>query len=180
MIRRMVFIGLSAVCFMAAAPGLAAKPVVAETSTAPSEYSLSDVVFEFRTISPRNDGTLIRIAGSGKGSRVDYVPLGHDHTSEFAVNPQEVFQLLELCYRGHFFELNASYDRPNLFVRRGPKGTVETYTMVVSGYAGESVTLRIGAYSKSVGYEPEGDPPPLVPGLARRIHELAQLGEAKN
>ena len=97
---RTAFIRLSALCFIAVIPGLANKPMAAQAAIAPSEYPLSEVVFEYGTSGPQNDGVKIRIAGSGKGSRVEYSSVADDRTSEFAVDPQEVFHLLELCYRG--------------------------------------------------------------------------------
>ena len=103
--------------------------------------------------------------------------LKDDTTSPFTVDSAEVFQLLQLCYRDGFFELQSNYGPVNE-VRLRADGMVETLTTVVADATGTQVAVRIRGYKKSVSYlKGHGNPPPVVAELERRLNELATIGK---
>ncbi len=120
---------------------------------------------------------MVRVGGNGKGARINRASSDRVTTAECAVDTNEVFQLLQLCYRNDFFDLREAYG-PRNWPRLREDGTVELMGTVVSGGAGRTVAIEIGKYSKSVAYTIL-DPPPVVLELASRIEKLCKPVEAK-
>lgn len=144
----------------------------------PSEYSLADVSFEFSE-GGAYGGMSVRIGGNGKGVVTSSSQLREDTATNFEVVPATVFDLLQLCYRGGFFDLQPSYGPPNS-VRLRSDGTVETLTTVVADAAWSRITVRIGQYAKSVGYlKGHGNPPPVVAEVETRIQQARDKGRLK-
>ena len=146
-------------------------------SALPERYALAEVSFEYAE-GAGQEGTLVRVDGTGKGIVRNFFALKEDEVSTFAISSQEVLKLLELCYRESFFDLKSLYGPPN-HIRMGADGMIDTLTTVVSHAVRRSVTIRIGQYSKSVSYLPgHGNPPPVVTELARRIAQLRDTTKA--
>lgn len=142
----------------------------------PTTYRLADVEFEFAEGAAR-DNSSIRVDGSGHGVVTGRSALTEETRSPFIVEPLEVFRLLQLCYRGGFFDLQPTYGEPE-HVRLRSDGTVETLTTVVADAVGSRVSVRIGEFKRSVTYlKGHGFPPPVVIELEGRIRELASTGK---
>ena len=150
---------------------LAAGSVPGKSDVLASSYALADVMFEFA-----EGDKSIQIDGSGKGTVFEKSALKNQSASPFRVQPVEVFQLLQLCYREQLFDLPTTYGPPNT-VRLRPDGIVETSSTAVADAAWSSVTVTIGGYRKSVAYlKGHGNVPAVVVELERRIKELAMIG----
>jgi len=174
--RRVHVLAISVAILLAGRIALGGENPAKQPEPLPSTYALADVEFELSEGGSRG-GKSIHVNGSGSGSVVERWEVKEDTKSAFSVNSGEVFQLLQLCYREGFFDLQSSYGPPN-WVRLLPDGMVETMTTVVADATGPQVTVRIGGYKKSVGYlKGHGNPPPVVVELERRLNELATIGK---
>jgi len=154
---------------IACADEAAARPSAAP----PSSYALAEVVFECRRSASQYDDSTITLSGKGTGVRVERAWPDRTNTVSFVADPHEVFELLELRYREHFFELSDSYEVTQS-PRLGPAGKIQTLNLMVSDAASETISVRIGNFSKSVTYLPSyGNPPPVVVELSKRLNEIA-------
>jgi len=169
--KRLARIAFGAVvCISAAVAGEPDKPAVGGPV---GPYSLASVTFEYTESGGSGTGpTITTVRGDGTGSRVSHPGFDRVESNEFAVEPKQVFKLLDLCYRKGFFDLNDRYGPPN-WPRLRPDGMIDVMGTIIADGGGRAVTVRVGNYSKSVGYaEPGGDPPIVVLELVRRIGEL--------
>ena len=94
---------------------------------------------------------------------------------EFVVSRAAILELLNECYRMHFFEL------PNWFggsqsVGLFEDGTVRAYETIVSHGSYTTISVTIGDYEKSVTYS-AGSPRSFLLRLERAIRE--RWAEAK-
>jgi len=141
----------------------------------PSKYSLSEVSFELWEGGSQGS-TSVRFDGTGRGTVKTTWLMRGDTTETFGVEPAKVFELLQLCYREGFFALQSTYGPPPS-IRLGADGTIESITTVVADASGTSLTVRLGSYTKSVGYlKGLVKPPSVVTELERRIDELRTTG----
>jgi hypothetical protein len=145
----------------------------------PIEYRLDDVVFEFVTDEEMlpSWGYALRIEGTGKGSYHEGTADAPLRVREFEVDPAEVFALLEQCYRARFFELQDAYTSLPLPCLQ-PNGAVQVVEVVTADASMPAVTLRIGAYSKTIRYvDPHGSPPHSLVQIEKKLKELAGAGD---
>jgi hypothetical protein len=142
-------------------------------SQPPGSYSLSDVSIECKRGSSWGSQTTITLSGSGTGVKVESGELREPQSTALVIDPKEVFDLLQLCYRENFFSLLESYASPQ-FLRLGVGGRIDTLGTNISDATGQSVTVRIGKYSKSVGWLPgHGNPPAALSEIYKRVEEIA-------
>lgn len=152
-------------------------PAVA-TAAPPSDYTLAEVSIEFAESAAPGETHRILLSGAGTGSSATTSLITPVVPREFTLDPSEVFHLLESCYGHYFFEMPGSYglpDRPSL----DAEGTVHVLTTVRTESPWRTITVRIGSYSRSVGWlePPEGAPPPFVDELRNAILRLAQAAQ---
>ncbi len=149
----------------------------------PSEYKLSDVVFEYRTSAGSwfpAEGTLVRVGGDGKGFRRTTFTLAEPEVQTFDVEPKKIFDVLDRCYQQGFFDLRPMHSGQER-VRLEPDGKVHLLVTVAADAAGgRSVTLRIGAYEKRVGFMSAAGPiPTILDHLASEIESMVPLPGTK-
>jgi hypothetical protein len=155
-----------------------AHPVSGEEQQLPGTYALADVSVEFSEGGPHGQ-TSVRIDGNGSGAVTSTSMLRQQPTEPFTVDLAAVFELLQQCYRGRFFDLQSSYGPPSK-VRLGPNGRVDTLETIVADASWSTITVRIGSYTKSVGYmKGVGDLPPVLTDLERRITRAREEVESK-
>ncbi len=139
----------------------------------PSSFSLADVSIECKRVGGWGGQTTITISGSGRGVKTESGELRDPESTSFVVDPKAVFDVLQLCYRENFFSFLESYAHPE-FLRLGVAGKIDTLGTVVSDATGESVTVRIAGYSKSVSWLPGfGNPPGILSEVYKRAEDIA-------
>ncbi len=140
-----------------------------------ASYRLSDVTFEYETSGGygAGGGSLVRVSGSGEGSRQTTSPYEKEPAIQrFKAKPERILELLNLCYQQYFFDLRPVYGGGHS-VRLGPNGDVQVLETIFADSGSRSVTVRIGPYIKSVGYSSAPGPlPPVVTTLAREIESM--------
>jgi hypothetical protein len=138
----------------------------------PAPYALASVSFEVTGGGPQS-GWSLRVDGTGTGMRVSHNPLLPEaERSQFKVDPSEVFELLQRCYREGVFDLNSAYGPP-LKIRLREDGVVDTLVTVVADASWSSLRIRIDGYEKSISWlKGFGNPPPVIEELEQRIEAL--------
>jgi len=173
--REALSVGIVFLVLSSQAPVLATEDRLSKVETLPSTYALVDVSIEFAEGGARG-GRSLEISGKGTGQSRSSWELKADEVTTFSVAPAAVFELLQLCYREQFFDLQSSYGVPN-HIRLRPDGTIDTLATVVSHSVPSRVLVRIGKFQKAVSYvKGHGHPPTVVAEVERRIEELAAAG----
>jgi hypothetical protein len=128
--REALSVGIVFLVLSSQAPVLATEDRLSKVETLPSTYALVDVSIEFAEGGARG-GRSLEISGKGTGQSRSSWELKADEVTTFSVAPAAVFELLQLCYREQFFDLQSSYGVPN-HIRLRPDGTIDTLATVVS------------------------------------------------
>jgi hypothetical protein len=139
----------------------------------PSSFSLADVSIECKRTGGWGGQTTITLSGGGTGVKTESGELRDPQSTKFLVEPKELFDLLQLCYRENFFSFLESYAHPE-FLRLGVAGKIDTLGTDVFDATSESVTVRIGGYSKSVSWLlGHGNPPGVLSEIYKRAENIA-------
>ena len=139
----------------------------------PNGISLSEVSISLEH-ETWGDRTTITLSGKGTGERVRRTVEDETTTTSIAVEPKEVFALLEYCFKERFFHLAASYGVSDS-VRLDPGGKLLFSSVTISDATTETITVQLGAYKKSVSFlRDEGDPPPALLELSKRITGISE------
>lgn len=162
-----------------------------QTLGSPPAYALQDVTVLLVREAP-DGGSLRKVTYSGTGKTV-YVSVKEGKTSGEKANActlNDIFAVLQEIYTAGFFRMAPDYTR-TLSVEEDPPGEIAAYTTELRGpYPKLSLTVRIGAYAKTVtavdrGQDAEryGTPPDLIdladtilgrPEVAAIIKEVGQ------
>ena len=141
----------------------------------PGPYSLPDVTLECKRVGGWGGQTAITLSGRGTGVKLKSGEQSNAQAArfEFVLDPKVVFDLLRRCYEENFFSFLDSYQHPQS-LRIGVGGQIVFTGESIFDATFYSVSVRIGAYSKTVSYFPEyGRPPAVLSEICKRIEELS-------